>query len=51
MRVESLTIASREDRHLVRLRLALMVEEDIEIGRDDVAQDGGHRSHATGANP
>ena len=38
MGVERLAIAGREDRHPVRLRLALILEERVEVALDHVPQ-------------
>ena len=44
MGVEGLAVPGGEIRHPSRLRVPLMLEEDREVGFDDIAQDARHRS-------
>jgi hypothetical protein len=39
VRVERLAVSSRKDRHLVRFRLALVLEERVEVALGHVAED------------
>ena len=49
MRVEGLAVAGREDRHPVRLGLALVLEERVEFAVDDFPQNTVHPEDTSAA--
>ena len=51
MRVEGLAVAGREGRHPVRLGLALVLEERVEVAVDDFPQNTVHPEDASAIFP